>query len=68
MNRKVKEKFERTRNVQNNDKSKNTFYEKEMQNIMLEVYLNHLKKTTKTLLTYTMFQDFSRVFDDNSFS
>ena len=36
---KVKEKFEKTRHVKNNDKSKNTFYvEEEMKDITMEVH------------------------------
>ena len=37
---KVKKKFEKTRHVKNNDKSKKFFYvDKEMQDIMIELYL-----------------------------
>ena len=41
---KIKESFEKTKNVKNNDKSKKTFYvHKETQDIMIEFYLKKKK-------------------------
>ena len=46
---KLKKPDKKTRNVKNNTKSKNTFYEeKEMQHIMIKFYLNQ-KKNNKIL-------------------
>ena len=51
MKRKYREKYEKTRNIQNNDKSKNLFYvEKEIKNILIKFYLKILKKIILLIL------------------
>ena len=58
LDRKVKETTEKTRNVSNNDESRNYILRGEKNSKFIDRILCKSTKATKTFLTYTMVQSF----------